>query len=75
MVDEIRREGYCLLDVVGDYCSSYKGFVSFIVIGFVNKCYLVDCLTLREHVEARMRKLLEDAEIVKFCFRLSKVLD
>ena len=35
------------MDVVSDHMNSYKGFVSFVIIGFHNRAYLVDALELR----------------------------
>ena len=61
--------------MLSDYGSSYKGFVSFIIVGFVNRVYLVDCLVLREHIGERLKKILENTEIFKFSLRLGRLME
>ena len=63
------EQGYCFIDSVSDDRSSYKGYTSWVTIGFANHGYLIDALALYSHMN-EITKILEDPQIIKYCYRL-----
>jgi hypothetical protein len=73
LLGEISREGYFFLDTVTDYATTYKGRIELVMAGFNNRGFLVDAVSLRSEL-SELRVLIEDARIVKFCYRLGSTL-
>ena len=50
ILEKVNENGYVILDTIADLECSYKGWISWILIGFNNSGYLVDALALRREV-------------------------
>jgi hypothetical protein len=70
----VKEEGYVFLDTISDFAASYKGEISWIVVGFNNRGYLVDGMALRSEVPA-FKSILENAGIIKFTYRQCILLE
>lgn len=46
LIEQIYHEKYLFIDTITDFTTSYKGFITYIVLGFSNKGYLIDALAL-----------------------------
>jgi hypothetical protein len=68
LLQEIAEAGYVLLDTISDFTSSYKGWLSWMVVGFNNKGYLIDALILHHEIR-ELKLILENRNIVKFIYR------
>lgn len=65
---EISEEGYVLFDTISDFTGSYKGEISWIVLGFNNRGYLIDALSFRKEVY-QLKGVLENPHIIKLTYR------
>jgi hypothetical protein len=50
VVREVAESGYVFMDTISDFTISYKGVISWVVVAFNNKGYLVDALALRSEM-------------------------
>jgi hypothetical protein len=50
VVREVSELGYVFMDTISDFTMSYKGLISWVVVAFNNKGYLVDALALRSEM-------------------------
>lgn len=57
-----------MMDTISDFTISYKGWISWIVIAFNNKGYLVDALALHREVR-EIKHIVENRNIIKFTYR------
>lgn len=73
ILKEAEEEGYLLIDTFSDFGLSYKGWISWVFLGFNNRAYLVDAIALRQQV-AQITALLENRNIVKFTYRQAVLL-
>lgn len=50
LIAEIYKIGYVLIDTLTDHESNYKGVVSFILLGFHNRGYVIDAFALHREL-------------------------
>ena len=50
----MNEHGYVIIDTFSEFGCSYKGWISWIVMGFNNRGYIIDALAL--HREVRQLK-------------------
>ena len=74
ILQAIEKQGYMFLDITSDFTTSYKGFISFIMLGFNQQGYLIDALPLRKEIK-QLKSIIENPKITKFCYRLNSVLE
>lgn len=71
---EIGEEGYVFMDTISDFTLSYKGEISWVVLAFSNRGYLVDAASLRPQVQ-QLREIIENPHIIKFTYRQCILLE